>query len=140
MCKPIRSKANSSFLFSSIGSLKRDASRPSKLHMMLHLALTQRLVESLAERQVGLVLGAGQELFHLPGARTGFAGLLLLLRVGGGWCVLLRSGRNRCRLLRVGSAEHSRERVANRVSLEKKAYRKKKKQDSYRPMLCACLG
>uniref|UniRef100_A0A182PZD0 Uncharacterized protein n=1 Tax=Anopheles farauti TaxID=69004 RepID=A0A182PZD0_9DIPT len=78
--------------------------------MVLRLALAERLVEALAKRQIGLVLGAGQELFHLPRARARLTGGLLRGNRG----VLLRGrGRNRGCLLRVGSTEHAGQRVAH---------------------------
>jgi hypothetical protein len=62
----------------------------SGLDAVLLFALSQGLVEALAQRNVGLVLGAVQELFDLPSAST--ARLLLMSvvgcwgRGGGSWC------------------------------------------------------
>lgn len=75
--------------------------------MMLHLALSQRLIEALAQGQIGLTLSALQELFDLPGAGAlwliglrllAIIGLLLL------WCSRCGSGW-RCGLLIARSAE-----------------------------------
>lgn len=81
---------------------------------MLQLALSQRLVESIAKRQVVLVLGTGQELLNLPRARTtGVA-----FRGSSSSTVLLNRGllRNRCRFLRVRTGEHAGHCVADRVT------------------------
>lgn len=80
----------------------------SLLHMMLNFALSQRLIESLAQRQIGLTLCTLQELFDLPGTgalrliglgRLCVIGLLRLLGNGG-------SGGWRSSLLIAGAAEH----------------------------------
>lgn len=81
------------------------------LHVILHLALPQRLVEPVAKRQIVLVLGARQELLNLPRART--AGVRFCRG-----CSVLRSRSlgNRCRFLRVRAGEHAGHGVANGVT------------------------
>ena len=55
-----------------------------------HLALAQGLVEALAQGEVGLVLGALDELLDLPGAGSGrLVGVLLLVAVVVGLLLLL---------------------------------------------------
>ena len=62
----------------------RNLWRSNQLRTLVGAALAQRLVESLAERQVVLLLRALQELLDLPRARPGrLARALLLLRVVG---------------------------------------------------------
>lgn len=83
------------------------------LNVVLQLALSQRFVESVAQRQVGLVLGAGQELLNLPRARTGGG-------VSFGTGVLRNRSRSgllhRSSFLRVRAAKHSGHGVSNGVA------------------------
>lgn len=85
------------------------------MHVILDLALTQSLIESVAQGQIVLVLGAGQELIQLEAARV--LGLLLLgssvLLGWWSWGRLLL-----LHLLIATTAEHSRHCVSNGVSLE----------------------
>lgn len=90
----------------------------SLLQMMLHFALSQRLIESLAQRQIGLTLCTLQELFDLPctGAlwliglgRLCVIGLLWLLGNGGG-------GGWSSSLLVTGTAEHRCQTMADSVA------------------------
>lgn len=88
---------------------------PHALDVMLYLALPQGLVESFAQRQIGLVLGAGQELFNLPGTRSGRG---LRFRTGSGRrsVLLNRGGRLWGCFLRIRSAEHSGHGMSNGVT------------------------
>ena len=92
------------------------ASATNLVHIVLDLALSQGLVESVAQGQVVLVLGTGQELIQLVGAR-----ILCLLLLGRGSVLLhgSRSGLLLLHLLVAASAEHTSHCVSNSVSLER---------------------
>lgn len=86
---------------------------------MLHLALSERLIEALAQRQIRLTLGALQELFNFPGACTlWLIGTLCRLRIV--WLLLLllnwRGSGWRCGLLIARAAEHGRQSMADGVA------------------------
>lgn len=91
-----------------------DVRSRSRLHVILRLALAQRLVEALAQRQIGLALGALDELANLPGARTVLLGRLLAVRLLG---LRRRSGRGRRGgLVVAATAEHAGHGMAERVT------------------------
>lgn len=102
----------------SLGSIWGLGRSSRLLQVMRLLALPQRLVESLAERQIRLALGALEELLDLPGAGSLRLCLLWLLGV----VLLLLGGRSRgggCRsscLLVAGSAEQRGDSRAHGVS------------------------
>lgn len=82
-------------------------------HVVWDFALTECLIEALAQCQVTLALSALQELLHLPGTRSG-----LLVRLGiasGSW-----SGGSGCRSLgsvTAATAEQASHRMAHCVTL-----------------------
>lgn len=87
------------------------------MHIVLDLALSQSLIESVAQRQIVLVLGTGQELVQLVGARV-LAVVLLLLWLGILLDILLLLLLLDFLVL-VTAAEHASHRVSKGVSLER---------------------
>jgi len=94
------------------------SSQPSVclLHPVILLALPERFVESLAQADVGLLLCALDEIFHLPRACAALFGLLLSVGLLGGVGLLLLWGRGSGFLATTSTTEHSCEGVSSHVA------------------------